>query len=172
VADTIAYEIVTGIRADPLRTRRSSSTARRVWAACSRACDAGAESREERLHAEGRCGTPRNEELALARLHGVHDSLRDQLGLDDRPTEERALEHRAAAGTLRSRRSLAGRCALELRAASSPVSERENASCACFEDAYGPAGANATTPATETTLTTCEPLAPGIERPDTPDAAR
>ncbi len=39
---------------------------------------------------------------------------------------------------------------------SSAASEREKASCACFEAAYGPAGANATVPATETMLTTCE----------------
>jgi hypothetical protein len=38
------------------------------------------------------------------------------------------------------------------------VSERENASCACFEAAYGPAGAKATVPATETTVTTCAPV--------------
>ena len=35
------------------------------------------------------------------------------------------------------------------------ASERENASCACFDAAYGPAGANAIVPATETTFTTC-----------------
>jgi hypothetical protein len=34
-------------------------------------------------------------------------------------------------------------------------SEREKASCACFAAAYGPAGANAMVPATETTFTTC-----------------
>ena len=40
---------------------------------------------------------------------------------------------------------------------SSAVVERENASWACFEAAYAPAGANATVPATETMLTTCAP---------------
>jgi hypothetical protein len=48
-------------------------------------------------------------------------------------------------------------CTLTPRGPSSPVSDRENASWACFEAAYGPAGANATVPATETTLTTCAP---------------
>ena len=34
------------------------------------------------------------------------------------------------------------------------ASDRENASCACFAAAYGPAGAKAIVPATETTFTT------------------
>ena len=41
------------------------------------------------------------------------------------------------------------------RGASSTAIERENASCACFDAEYGP---TATVPATETTLTMCEPL--------------
>src|SRR6266511_431918 len=40
------------------------------------------------------------------------------------------------------------------RARSSAAVERENASCACFAAEYGPAGANATVPATETMFTT------------------
>ena len=56
------------------------------------------------------------------------------------------------------------------------ASERENASCACFEPAYGPAGANAIVPATETTFTMwasppAAALEPGRERARAPDAA-
>ncbi len=52
------------------------------------------------------------------------------------------------------------------------MSDRENASCACFDAAYGPAGANATVPATETTVTTCEPACrPCLERAGAPDRA-
>ena len=40
------------------------------------------------------------------------------------------------------------------RGASSTAIVRENASCACFDAEYGPI---ATVPATETTLTTCDP---------------
>ena len=40
---------------------------------------------------------------------------------------------------------------------SAAASERENATCACFEAAYAPAGANATVPAMEARLTTCAP---------------
>jgi hypothetical protein len=43
---------------------------------------------------------------------------------------------------------------------SADARERENASCACFEAAYAPAGAKATVPATEIMLTTCAPLPP------------
>src|SRR4051812_38401741 len=45
-------------------------------------------------------------------------------------------------------------CTETPRAASSTATEREKASCACFDAEYGP---TATVPATETTLTTCEP---------------
>jgi hypothetical protein len=45
------------------------------------------------------------------------------------------------------------------RPRSSAAAERENASWACFDAVYGPAGAKATVPATETTLTTCAPPA-------------
>ena len=51
---------------------------------------------------------------------------------------------------------------------------REKASCACFEAEYGPEGGNATTPATETTLTTSAGrggLEAGQERAQAPDAA-
>ena len=40
---------------------------------------------------------------------------------------------------------------------SAAASERENASCACFDAAYAPAGAKAAVPATETRLTMCAP---------------
>ena len=52
--------------------------------------------------------------------------------------------------------------------------EREKASCACFDAAYAPAGANATVPATETRFTTCASQAarrPGAKRAKAPDPA-
>ena len=56
-----------------------------------------------------------------------------------------------------SRRTRGGSCARGSRAAvSSTRAARENASCACFEAAYGPAEPTATVPATETTLTTSD----------------
>ncbi len=60
------------------------------------------------------------------------------------------------------------------RPRSSAAAERENASWACFDAAYRPAGAKATVPATETTLTTCATagrLERGEERTQAPDSA-
>ena len=57
-------------------------------------------------------------------------------------------------GTTLGNREAAAEIPLPRRAA---ASEREKASCACFEAAYAPAGANATLPATEIRLTTWAP---------------
>ena len=49
---------------------------------------------------------------------------------------------------------------------STAASERENASWACFDAAYAPAGAKAVVPATEIMFTTCAPSpAPAHLRP-------
>ena len=84
--------------------------------------------------------------------------------------EQQPAEAAALREARRSRRSRGSRCAPRCRAARARrASERENASCACFDAEYGP---TATVPATETTLTTCEPAAePGQERERRPDRA-
>ena len=60
------------------------------------------------------------------------------------------------------------------RGSSSEESDRENASCACFEAVYGPLEPAATVPATETTFTTSEGAAASSARQEgaqAPDAA-
>ena len=96
---------------------------------------------------------PRDVDLAPIAVDGVEQSACDERRVGDDPVE-RPGNARALREARLSIKPGSTACTFTPRGASSAESERENASCACFEAEYGP---SAKTPATETTFTTCEP---------------
>ena len=114
----------------------------------------GENVREHVLHRAERAVKPRHRRLAAIVLDGVEDVVGDLL----RPDHESL--HRLRQPLLREALRL-GEAGLDgvdadPRGRSSAATVRENASCACFDAEYGPLGGPATTPGTETMLTTWE----------------